>query len=337
MQSTKPIAITVGDHRGIGSEVISKGLSILKKNHKISPFVIIGDPSLFRPFNKILPYKKHRVVFEKDLFSKDKFIFDQKVLNFIIPDLSSIQPKLRDSYSCGRYIKIAHAGIKKGLFSALVTAPVDKFELHRGGHKYDGHTEFLQSLDKAKSVTMMLASNSLRVSLVTTHVPINKVPSLLTVKKIKNCIHQTVVGLMEYFKINSPRIAVLSLNPHAGDRGLFGSEEYKIIRPALIAYKKSNPKVQIYGPFSADGFFARWSDINSRKFDAVICMYHDQGLIPIKLLDFKNTVNITLGLSFVRTSVDHGIGLDIAGKNVADPSSFCAAFLLARSTIFLKK
>ena len=195
----------------------------------------------------------------------------------------------------------------------------------------------LQSLCGADNVTMMMASPVMRTVLVTTHEPIKTLSASLTQQKILSCIENTLSGLKNYWGIKMPRLAVLGLNPHAGDNGLFGREELEIISPAIKQARTLFKSKSIEGPFPPDGFFAQWRTNHSKNFDAVVCMYHDQGLIPVKLLDFKNTVNVTLGLPIARTSVDHGVGLDIAGKNKADPSSFCAALLLAHSIVKAKK
>lgn len=182
---------------------------------------------------------------------------------------------------------------------------------------------------------MMLAAPGMRVSLVTTHVPLGQVVQNLSTQKILLTIENTHNALKEYFGLKQPRLAVLGLNPHASDHGLFGKEEELVIEPALKLAKKK--KINVNGPFAPDGFFAQWKTRHHKNFDAIICMYHDQGLIPIKLFDFKNSVNVTLGLPLIRTSVDHGVGLDIAGKGVADPSSFQAALLLAKEFVMRKK
>ncbi len=174
---------------------------------------------------------------------------------------------------------------------------------------------------------MMLASPGMRVSLVTTHIPLAKVSKTLSKQKILKTIQRTALGLKEIYGIKKPKIAVLGLNPHASDSGLFGNEEATTIIPAVKSSVRAGYTVS--GPYSSDGFFADWDNRNGKKFDAVICMYHDQGLIPLKLYDFRNAVNITLGLPYLRTSADHGVGYDIYGKNMADASSMLAALQLA--------
>lgn len=328
-----PIAITTGDHRGIGPEVIAKGLLLLRKTVNPDSVVIFGAPELYLPFRKFLP-RRWRVWNESDLGALGRQGPAAGQLNIVVPDLSRIPFALRACHACGKYIELAARGCMDDLFSAMVTGPIDKSELRRGGFRFDGHTEMLRELCGAKSVTMMMAGPKMRVTLVTTHVAHKDVASKLSREKIVRCIADTEGGLRRDFGIKKPRIAVLGLNPHAGDNGLFGSEESGVIGPAIRVAAKGHPLALIQGPFPADGFFAQWQSRFSKEFDAVVCMYHDQGLIPVKLLDFENTVNITLGLPILRTSVDHGIGLDIAGRNKANPASFRAALRLAREIAF---
>lgn len=217
--------------------------------------------------------------------------------------------------------------------AALVTGPISKDRLQKGGYLYTGHTDFLADLCKGPQsalevtpqVTMMLANSQLRVTLVTTHISISNLSGALDRQKIRKTILQTVQGLTQYWGIAKPRIAVAALNPHAGENGLFGQEEIQIIEPEICALQKEG--YDVIGPLPADTLFAK--HVEKEHFDAIVCMYHDQGLIPVKLLDFYGTVNITLGLPMIRTSVDHGVGFDIAGKGIANPSSLIAAIDLA--------
>lgn len=345
-----PIAITTGDHRGIGPEIIAKGLKLIKKNLPLDEIIIFGDPALYKPFQKLLGLQ-FRTWSEEEFLDPLWTGPKARTLNFVLPDDHSRPSSIRAAYFSGRYIELAVKGALEGRFRAIVTGPIDKFELQRGGYPFDGHTGMLQHmcanqsplsarlsrllpLDEASQkvasilpVTMMLAAPQMRVSLVTTHVPLREVASRVTTDKILTCIKNTDRGLKDLFRIKNPRIAVLALNPHAGDNGLFGTEEQDFIAPAIQQAHQFG--ILAEGPFPADGFFAQWKSRHRKRYDAVVCQYHDQGLIPIKLFDFENTVNITLGLPIVRTSVDHGIGLDIAGKNKADPSSFLAALNLA--------
>lgn len=332
-KTQRPIAITTGDHRGIGPEVIAKGLFGLRRTVKPDSVMIFGVPELYVPFAGYLP-KKWKVWSEQEVASRAWEGPLRGNLNFVKPDLSRVPRVLSACYSCGRCIELAARGCMEGLFSAMVTGPIDKYELRRGGFRFNGHTEMLRELCGAKSATMMMAGPKMRVTLVTAHVAHKNVASNLSRGKVVRCIADTETGLRRYFGIKKPRIAVLGLNPHAGDNGLFGREENEVIKPAIRIAAKDHPLARIEGPFPADGFFAQWQTRFSKGFDAVVCMYHDQGLIPVKLLDFEHAVNVTLGLPILRTSVDHGIGLDIAGRNKANPASFSAALRLAREMAF---
>jgi 4-hydroxythreonine-4-phosphate dehydrogenase len=208
--------------------------------------------------------------------------------------------------------------------SALVTCPISKTLMQQAGHAYEGHTQLIASLTKCTDYVMMLAGKKLRVALVTIHCALKDVPSLLSKEKIFRTLRVTARALEEDFRIPNPRIAVAALNPHAGEGGLFGHEEESIIRPALK--KAAAEGCRAEGPFPPDSLFYRAA---AGEFDAVVAMYHDQGLIPLKLIHFSDAVNVTLGLPIVRTSVDHGTAYDIAGKDMADPSSLKAAIAMA--------
>ncbi|MEW6057438.1 MAG: 4-hydroxythreonine-4-phosphate dehydrogenase PdxA [Bdellovibrionota bacterium] len=327
--ATKLIGITTGDHRGIGAEVIAKGLKkFFSKTLEPSDVVIFGKPELYRPFHKLLPKEWHSWT-EKEFLAPDWAGPERAALNFVVPDSTQIPKNLRSAYFCGRYIELATLSALSGRLSAITTGPIDKSELKRGGYPFDGHTEMLRNLCKAPSVTMMMAGPQMKASLATVHVALKDVAQTLTIENIATCIENTALGLVRDFGIKRPKIAVLGLNPHASDQGLFGNEERDKIKPAIKRARSRFPRIEIDGPFPPDGFFAQWRSRHALNFDAIVCMYHDQGLIPAKLLDFENTVNVSLGLPIVRTSVDHGVGYDIAGKNKADPSSFCAALALA--------
>ncbi len=323
------LAITTGDHHGIGPEVIAKSIFKLRTEIKSDALLIFGAPELYFPYRKYLP-KKWKTWTEDELFEKGWAGPLKANLNFLVPDLKRIPNQKHSAYSCGRYIELAVRATMADLFCAVVTGPIDKSELVAGGYNYYGHTEMLADLCKSLSVTMMLAGPKIKVTLVTNHVSLKEVSSSLSIPKIQSCIENTARSLIQNFGIKNPRIAVLALNPHAGDNRLFGDEEVKIIGPAISAAAVTTAGAHIEGPFAADGFFAQWQTRHFKNYDAVVCMYHDQGLVPAKLLDFENLVNITLGIPIIRTSVDHGTARDIAGKNKADPSSMIAALRMAR-------
>lgn len=273
----------------------------------------MGDPKGIGPeiTLKALASKSVRRIC-RPLFFGDAVYFDWKKTKKLTPA------------QCGRlsgfYIEQAAHACLKGFLDAMVTAPISKEHLRAGGYPYPGHTEFLAALAGVKDFRMMMAGPSLKVVLVTIHEPIAKVASLLTVRNILDTIRLTRNSLQQWWGLKNPRIAVAALNPHAGEAGMFGQEEKKVIRPAVVQALKKGWKV--FGPFAPDTVFYR---ATRGEFDAVIAMYHDQGLIPLKLLHFDRAVNIILGLPFIRTSVDHGTAFDIAGKGIADPSSLIAA------------
>jgi len=213
---------------------------------------------------------------------------------------------------------------KRKEISAVVTCPISKALMQKAGHAYEGHTQLIASLTHSKDYVMMLAGKKLRVVLVTIHCALKEVPSLLSKEKVLRTIRITARALERDFGISRPLLAVTALNPHAGEEGLFGAEEDQMIRPAIREAKAEGHRVE--GPFPADSLFYRAA---GGEFDAVVSMYHDQGLIPLKLLHFSDAVNITLGLPIIRTSVDHGTAYDIAGKDMADPRSLKAAIKMA--------
>lgn len=257
-----------------------------------------------------------------------------------IKDFNKINPKQVNIYNCweeeivitpgelndtgGKYavksLRSAMQALKDTHINALVTAPIHKKNVYSSEFPYTGHTPFLKDFFEQKDVVMLLAANDFRVGLVTEHVAVKDIVKHITKENILSKINILHASLRRDFNIDKPKIAVLALNPHAGDEGLIGSEEIEIIRPAIIEAKRHN--MIVMGPYPADAFFARGYQ---NRFDAVLAMYHDQGLIPLKSLAFGEGINYTAGLPFVRTSPDHGTALDIAGKNKADPASFIAA------------
>ena len=219
-----------------------------------------------------------------------------------------------------------HAAVddaKRGEVAAIATAPVNKMAFARAGLPWKGHTDLLGYLTESPRVAMMFWSEPLKVVLATVHVPLADVPAALTRELVDGLI-DLVADELPHFGMMDPRIAVAGLNPHAGEDGLMGSEEQLVLRPAVEAAQKR--RIEIDGPFPGDTVFVRAS---RGEFDVVIACYHDQGLIPVKLLAFGRAVNVTLGLPIIRTSVDHGTAFDIAGKGIADPSSMIEATLLA--------
>ena len=243
------------------------------------------------------------------------------------PPDDAVFPVGRLSADAGR---AAHAAIVRavedalrGEVDAVATAPVNKEAFHLAGLPWTGHTDLLAHLTGARDVAMMFHSDELRVVLATIHIPLGDVPRALTEQSLTRTIALAARELPKFDKV-APRIAVCGLNPHAGEHGLFGREEEAAIAPAIATCRASG--IDVSGPFPADTLFLR---ARRGEFDVVIACYHDQGLIPVKLIAFGHAVNVTLGLPIVRTSVDHGTAFDIAGKGIADPESMVAAVLLA--------
>ncbi len=234
------------------------------------------------------------------------------------------RPKIEGGAAMVDCITTAVEMAKRGELAAVVTCPISKTLMQQAGRFYEGHTQLIASLTHCEDYVMMLAGKKLRVALVTIHCALKDVSSILSREKVYRTIRITVRALERDFGLPMPRLAVAALNPHAGEEGLFGREEEKIIRPAIRKAKAEGHQVE--GPFPADSLFFR---VARGEFDAVVAMYHDQGLIPLKLLHFSDAVNVTLGLPIIRTSVDHGTAYDIAGKDMADPSSLKAAIRMA--------
>lgn len=317
------IGITQGDVNGIGYEVILKTFADAEMMEFCIP-VIYGSP-------KVAAY--HRKAIE----SQTNFTIVNSAAD-AQPDRLSLVNCNADEVKVELGTESAESGLaayqaleravdeyKKGLIDAIVTAPICKNAIHSDKFQFPGHTEYLESqLGDGNKALMILMNESLRVALVTIHEPISKVASLISKDGIKEKIGILDKSLKTDFGIEIPRIAVLALNPHAGDGGLIGSEEQEIIAPAI--QEMSAEGVKCFGPFSADGFFGS-SDY--KKFDAVLAMYHDQGLIPLKTVDMDGGVNFTAGLPVVRTSPDHGTAFDIAGKGIASEQSFRQAVYAA--------
>ncbi|RMD81932.1 MAG: 4-hydroxythreonine-4-phosphate dehydrogenase PdxA [Candidatus Dadabacteria bacterium] len=236
-------------------------------------------------------------------------------------------PRPRPGRRCGeaafRYLEQAVAAVRRGECDALVTAPLNKFWMNRAGHPYDGHTGYLSHVSGCRAV-MMLAGRRLRVVLVTAHVAHRSVSELLDVGSIVHAGRTTEAHLRRYHGVDRPRLAVAALNPHGGEGGLFGDEERRVIRPAVRLLRRRG--VSAEGPLPADTLFAA---AVSGDYDAVICMYHDQALIPLKMLEFGRAVNVSMGLPFIRTSPDHGTAYELAGTGAARADSMEESLVLA--------
>jgi 4-hydroxythreonine-4-phosphate dehydrogenase len=317
------IGITIGDLNGIGPEVIIKVLGDARLLSLITP-VIYGS-------TRVLSFYRKSMNLEEFNYSqvKQKGQFFPKAVNVVncweeVIELTPGQSSRQTGKAALLALQRGVEEIKEGWIDALVTAPIDKNTIHGDDFPYRGHTEYLTQEFKAMESLMLMAGQSLKVGLVTEHVPLKEVASLLTRERIELKIRLLELSLKKDFGLSKPRIAVLGLNPHAGDDGLLGDEEKTVIKPVIEDLR--NKGKLIYGPFPADGFFAA---SQYQKYDAVLAMYHDQGLIAFKTLDFETGVNFTAGLPIVRTSPDHGTAYAIAGRNQADESSLRQAIYLA--------
>lgn len=304
----------MGDPAGIGGEIICKSLDSIGK--KSIP-VIIGDIAAIRDIELRLGLKKENVFkgFKEGKRGDIEFID--------IPGIKKIEYGISsDVYGRASYEYIMEALriIGKNDATALVTCPINKASIRKAGVDFPGHTEILADFCRVKEYVMMMANKRMRVSLVTIHIPLKDVPTAVTKNKVLSCIEVTNHDLKGYFRIANPIIKVCGLNPHAGEEGIMGNEEVDI-KEAIDEARSSG--IDARGPFPADTLFHRVDC------DVFIAMYHDQGLIPVKTVDFRRTVNITLGLPFIRTSPGHGTGFDIAGKGIADPSGFIEAYRVA--------
>ena len=314
------IVITSGDPSGIGPEVIQKSWTSLKRD-KDCNFFWVGDP-LHLPNNGI-PWQPIKHPEEaSEVFSEAMPVLVHKFSN----PLKVGQPQPENASDIISVIKKAVNLVVNGKAKALCTSPINKDVLKSGAHfPYPGHTEFLAHLDNIDTPVMMLACSKLKVVPATIHIPLKEVPCSLSVAGLSEIIKITNEAMKEKFNISEPVIAVSGLNPHAGENGQLGREEKEILIPAIRNLQGS---VNIIGPLSADAMFHPSA---RAKYDVAITMYHDQALIPLKTIGFEEGVNITLGLSFVRTSPDHGTAFDIAGQNIADETSTIKAIKMAVS------
>lgn len=323
MSNKVKIGISIGDVNGIGLEVILKTLA----NNSILDYctpIVYGHTKVASYHRKALglPDFNFNVINSASLANPKK----ANLINCWEEDVKidlGVSNEIGGKYALLSLEK-ATEDLISGEIDALVTAPINKFNIQSETFKFPGHTEYLQERSGSTDVLMFLISEELRIGVVTGHIPLKEVSASLTKDKIVQKLKMINDSLKKDFWIEKPKIAVLGLNPHAGDNGLLGNEEAEIIIPAIQeAFDKG---IICFGPYSADGFFGNGS---YKQFDAVLAMYHDQGLIPFKTIAFSTGVNYTAGLKVVRTSPDHGTGYDIAGKNLADPTSFIEAVFAA--------
>ena len=314
------IGISCGDLNGIGTELIIKTFSDSRILDHCTP-VIFASNTLINFYRKSRPDVNNFNYQSTREFTR----LNHKQVNLFScwEEEVAINPGLLNEIG-GKYavlsLQTATAALKQKHIDGLVTAPIHKKNIQSADFNFTGHTPFLKTMFGVNDVLMMMCSGNFRVGLVTEHVPVNEIAKHITKENILSKLQIMHASLQKDFGIDKPRIAVLGLNPHAGDEGLVGTEEETIIRPAIKEAKNNN--MLVVGPYSADAFFARRS---YEKFDAVLAMYHDQGLIPFKALATGEGINFTAGLPAVRTSPDHGVAFDIAGKDKADTSSFLSS------------
>ena len=318
------IGISIGDFNGIGPEVILKAVGGNRLNKICTP-VIYGSGKVINRYRQLLEIKDWQFfTIQKIEQLNTKQV---NVINCMNDQNLEVQPGLivPDAGKLAlESLKRAVEDLKAGKIDALVTAPINKHNIQSDEFKFPGHTEYLAEAFGVKDVLMFMVSDDLKIGVATGHLPLEQVKKNISKELIIKKLEQIKISLKRDFGIQKPRIAVLGLNPHAGENGLLGNEENEVISPAITEFKKKGNIV--FGPFPADGFFgtAAW-----KNYDAVLAMYHDQGLMPFKMIAFENGVNFTAGLPKVRTSPDHGTAYDIAGKNIADETSMMQAIYTA--------
>ncbi len=324
-KAEKPIlAVTMGDPAGIGPEIIVKALA-QPAVHRVCQPVVVGDVSVLGESLRFGPQGLSvRAIEHLERLAPSTLQIDVLDLGLLRP--GQIRPGIpgkKAAKAAVEYIMEAADLASSRLAAGIVTAPINKEIIHAAGYEFSGHTELLARLTKTKHYGMMLVGGGLRVLLATIHMPLRKAISSLTIEKVHEKIllaHRAMLSL----GISRPRIALAGLNPHAGEGGLFGKEESAILEPAVLKARRIG--IDVSDPLSPDTVFY-WA--KEGRYDVVVALYHDQGLIPVKVLSFGQAVNVTVGLPFVRTSVDHGTAYDIAGKGKADPRSLVAAIQTA--------
>lgn len=315
----------MGDPCGIGPEIVLKAIKS-PAIRKIANYVIIGNKGVFDKTARAL-----NIPVEYSTISHISEIGNLKTSVFLLLTGEFKSGLMRQKRATAEGGELSVQCVIKGInlamsghIDALVTAPICKEAIHLAGYGYPGHTEMLHIFSGAKRVVMLMAGGKLRVAFVTTHIALKDVPRSIAIEDVLETIIITDSGLRQYFGLKKSKIAVCGLNPHAGEEGIFGDEERKIIIPAIE--KARGKGIMCDGPFSADTVFYK---ALKGAYDAVVAIYHDQGAIPLKLHAFETGVNITLGIPFVRTSPDHGTAYDIAGKGIADPRSTIEAIKMA--------
>jgi len=331
-KKTPLIAVSMGDPAGIGAEVILKAASAFASRRNAPMLAVIGDLEAMRAAAKRLGSRvpqPHELSPGAPMKRRDGEITVISVGHLPPRAAEPGRPSIAGADAAYRYVVEGARMALAGDADALVTAPLNKAWLNRAGHHFPGHSELLAELSGTRLWRMMFAGDKLRLALVTVHMGLAKVSAALT----RDGVYQTIRLLTEHLRgrlgIAAPRIAVLGFNPHAGENGLFGDEETRVITPAIKRSRRAG--IDAFGPLAPDTAFIRPK--GEFAFDAAVAMYHDQGLIPLKTLEFDRAVNVTLGLPFVRTSPDHGTAYDIAGTGTADASSMIAAIKYAARVV----
>ncbi len=317
------VGISHGDINGIGYEVIMKTLLDPRILEMCTP-VIYGSPKVAAYHRKALNI--NNLSFNHIRSPKEASPHKAHIINCIDENIRVELGKSTPAAGESSFMALdqATSDLKQGLIDVLVTAPINKDNIQSELFKFPGHTEFLAQIFNTENYIMLMVSETMKIGLVTTHLPVSRIAENITREKILSKIRIISKSLQQDFAITRPRIAVFGLNPHAGDNGLLGNEEKDIILPAILDAKKEG--IIALGPYPADGFFG---SEDYRKFDAILAMYHDQGLIPFKLASFEKGVNYTAGLPYIRTSPAHGTAYSLAGEDKASPDSFRHALYLA--------
>ncbi|MEN7548678.1 4-hydroxythreonine-4-phosphate dehydrogenase PdxA [Rapidithrix thailandica] len=327
-KSQKPrIGITIGDINGIGPEIIIKVLQDKRIANLITP-IIYGSGKVLTKYKRLLNLEE----FSYHQYNTNSYLNEKKpnVVN-CWHDSAEIQPG-KVVEQAGKYalqaMQRATEDLRNDFLDAVVTCPINKANMPKDEFPFKGHTDYYTSEFEAQNSLMVMCSEQLKIAVLTDHIPLTEVKKFVTRERLINKVEVLEKMLKDDFGIQKPKIAVLGLNPHAGEEGLLGNEEQEVISPTLSELHKKGHLV--FGPYPADGFFA---SLTHQKFDAVLAMYHDQGLIPFKILAFEEGVNYTAGLPIVRTSPDHGTAYNIAGKGIAHEGSLREAIFMAHNIV----
>ncbi len=333
-----PLVVSIGDPLGIGPEIALQAWLAQSESsaRRLPPFVLLCDPDHLSIQAKALglDVELHECLEHQDIATAAFENFSSKLPVVRLKNRFSGSPGVPSGENSQGIVEAISTGvdmIRSRFAAGLVTLPINKKSLYNSGFDFPGHTEFLGSLSaqwpgakEGARPVMMLAGPQLRAIPVTIHIPLSEVPGALTSEDIVETVTIAARDLTDRFDIASPRVAISGLNPHAGENGAMGKEDETIIAPAISTLQKAG--INCFGPLPADTMFHAAA---REKYDVAVCMYHDQALIPAKALAFEETVNVTLGLPFIRTSPDHGTAYDLAGKGTANPASFVAALTMA--------